>query len=138
MDAHTTEFVFFWWCADDVCVCVTFGVGFVVVFVNGVYDVLEMFFPCGFAFVYGELGDGVWEVEEWGRWVVVECGVPFFWGVIVPVICGCFYDTVADVGCGFSLMFGGVVVCAGDPCGVVKDYSGVCGFLVSERVFVMR
>ena len=122
----------------DVVAGVAFRVCCVLVFADGVYFILEVSLECFFSFVLGEGRDGVGCGEEcvWG--VVVDGCVPFFWGVIVPVICGCFYDTVADVGCGFSLMFGGVVVCAGDPCGVVKDYSGVCGFLVSERVFVMR
>lgn len=40
-------------------------------FVDGVYDVLKMFFSCGFAFVLGELGDGVREVKEGGGCVVI-------------------------------------------------------------------
>ena len=87
-----------------------------VIFVNGVNEVLKVFFPCGFAFVYGELGDGLWEVEEWGRWVVVECGVPFVWCEAVPVIYGCVCYSVSDV-CGvFFVLGGGVVVGASYPC----------------------
>ena len=71
VDAHTTEFLIFCGRVSGVGDCVSLSVCFVVCFVEGIYDVLKISFPCCFAFVLGKLGDGVGEVEEGSGWVVV-------------------------------------------------------------------
>ena len=99
MDTHTTELVLFSRLTDDVDDGVAFGVCFVVFFVQRFNDVLEVFFPCGFAFVLGEVSDGVGKSEKGGRWFVVKCGVPFVWCEAVPVVNDSVCDSVSDVPC---------------------------------------
>ena len=86
MNAHAAELVVHGRLANGVGDGITFGVCFVVFFVQRFDDVLEVFFPCCFAFVLGEVGDGVGKCEEGGGWFVVKCGVPFVWREAVPVV----------------------------------------------------
>ena len=136
MDAHTTKLVFHGWTTNRVDDGIAFSVCFVVCFAQGFNDILKVFFPFDFAFVFGELGDVVRECEEGGGGFVVECGVPVVWCDAVPVVNGSVCDSFTDIFCVFFVLDGGVIVGASNPGGVVEDDCGVGGFLVNESVVV--